>query len=607
MLAGLSAAAALVVVTSGPAQAVEGDGEPVKRELKVLTWNICGENLVLRGSAPGYCPHRPDVEGKAKKVAELATTHKADVIMLQEVCGYQGDVNAMAVRKAPREPGDTSPFPGLNSKSHMAYLQQQLPGWTFAHAPGLRSTDKESYCRNSTSPGYGEIGGERGVLIAVKGALQDVRRIETLPGDPAGNSQQAVCGRLTGWPDLLCTAHLSASSNSDQAKQVAELKKQLGGDSWAPDVVIGGDLNGSLADPDLAGLTGALDACETDKHTAQTWAPTASAPSTWSLDHFFANKLNAGTRWLGSSCEVDHTALDRTHNLAGTQPDGWSDHAPVIATLRQAPAPGAPVPGDMTGDGKPDLVAVDSDGALRLYAGRGDGSITTPPQKIGMGGWTGASVAHRGDWNGDGREDLLARVGSELRVYPNTGAGFLGSPVRVASGLPTNATVAGVGDLTLDGIPDAVVSNSGKLYRYNGKRSPEPAVEAPAEIGSGGWGVMDISGAGDANRDGLPDLLARQRSGTDEGKVWLYPGRAGGGFGVRTQYGYGYTTDIRPLIAGAADADGNGIADMWATTSDGTGRLLFYKGATNGSGDPVDGPAEEVGATSWHTAIKSIS
>ncbi|MER7717943.1 hypothetical protein ABTX99_13485 [Streptomyces flaveolus] len=36
----------------------------------------------------------------------------------------------------------------------------------------------------------------------------------------------------------------------------------------------------------------------------------------------------------------------------------------------------------------------------------------------------------------------------------------------------------------------------------------------------------------------------------------------GGGFGDRTEYGYGHDTTTRPLLVGAADADGNRVADM---------------------------------------------
>ncbi|MEU8563100.1 hypothetical protein AB0C45_16625 [Streptomyces cyaneofuscatus] len=60
------------------------------------------------------------------------------------------------------------------------------------------------------------------------------------------------------------------------------------------------------------------------------------------------------------------------------------------------------------------------------------------------------------------------------------------------------------------------------------------------------------------------------------------------------------------MIAGAADADGNGVADMWTTTNEGSGTLMFYAGATGAAGHPVDGERTTVGASSWST-IRSVS
>ncbi|MFD8146720.1 FG-GAP-like repeat-containing protein [Streptomyces sp. NPDC059708] len=258
------------------------------------------------------------------------------------------------------------------------------------------------------------------------------------------------------------------------------------------------------------------------------------------------------------------------------------------------------VPGDLTGDGKPDLVAVDDTGKLRLYPGTGTGGLVAPTI-IGTGGWAGASVTHRGDWNGDGMEDVVARVGNEVRVYPNLGNGTLGAPTRIAGALPATAQVVGIGDTNRDGKPDLVVKHSNRLFLYPGVVGTDPAVGAPVEIGNGGWDVMDLSALGDADKDGRPDLLARD---TRDGVLWAYLGQPDGKtFGDRNEFGRGYTLANRPLFAGAADADLDGTADMWATAGDGT--LKFYKGGRDIHG-PIDGPSVQAGNSGWG-AIRSIS
>ncbi|QMU78241.1 VCBS repeat-containing protein [Streptacidiphilus sp. PB12-B1b] len=80
-------------------------------------------------------------------------------------------------------------------------------------------------------------------------------------------------------------------------------------------------------------------------------------------------------------------------------------------------------PGDLTGDGRPDLLARDRHGNLWLYPGTGN-----PAHPFGNafkvpGNWNWATaLIGSGDLTGDGRPDLLARDGhGNLWLYPGTG------------------------------------------------------------------------------------------------------------------------------------------------------------------------------------------
>ncbi|MEU9521756.1 FG-GAP-like repeat-containing protein [Streptomyces sp. NPDC048224] len=279
------------------------------------------------------------------------------------------------------------------------------------------------------------------------------------------------------------------------------------------------------------------------------------------------------------------------------------DGDPTAPPPRRPDTTPPPRSNDMNGDGKADLLAIDTSGKLYFYPGKGDGTLGSRTL-IGTGGWTGASISHRGDWNGDGKEDVIARIGSEIRIYPGKGDGTLGAPSGLNGALgdllPNTAQIASIGDLNNDGYPDLVANYNGNLWLLAGDPARKPAVKPAVKI-SAGWAAFTLSALGDSNGDGKADLLARH---TTDGTLWFHPG-TGTGFGPRTVYGKaGWTTTNRPLLAAGDDADGNGLADLWATT--GEGKLLFYRGAKDANGNPTDGPSAVIGTGGWNV-IKMIS
>ncbi|WP_406094498.1 FG-GAP repeat domain-containing protein [Streptomyces sp. NBC_01013] len=128
-------------------------------------------------------------------------------------------------------------------------------------------------------------------------------------------------------------------------------------------------------------------------------------------------------------------------------------------------------PGDLNGDGRADLLARQTTtGDMYLFPGAAGGKFA-PKVRIYTNWKTYAQITGVGDITGDGRADLLChdRKGGLWR-YNGLGNGRFAPRAQVFSGWGSsyNAMV-GVGDLTGDGKNDIVVRDSaGKLFRNNG-------------------------------------------------------------------------------------------------------------------------------------------
>ncbi|MET9951983.1 VCBS repeat domain-containing M23 family metallopeptidase [Streptomyces sp. NPDC006339] len=196
--------------------------------------------------------------------------------------------------------------------------------------------------------------------------------------------------------------------------------------------------------------------------------------------------------------------------------------------------------GDITGDGRSDVLAVEkSTGKLWVYPGQTNGHLGARIDNGG--GWNTMRISGGRDLNGDGRGDLLAteEETGTLYLYPGQSNGHFGTRVAIGSNWDSMSSVSAPGDLTGDGKGDvvAVEEASGKLWVYPGLGNGQ--LGGRVEAGTG-WDVMSsVSGAGDYTGDGKGDLVARE----NDGHLWIYPGLGNGQFGARVDNGGGWNFD----------------------------------------------------------------
>ncbi|HET6242128.1 MAG TPA: FG-GAP-like repeat-containing protein [Arthrobacter sp.] len=237
---------------------------------------------------------------------------------------------------------------------------------------------------------------------------------------------------------------------------------------------------------------------------------------------------------------------------------------------------------DLNGDKIADLLARKPDGSLFFYPGNGSGAYGTP-RKIGDYGWEAFNaLISVGDFNGDGKNDLIARKpDGTLWLYPGTGLIDAGNPGYAAPkrigdyGWDVFTALIGTGDFNGDGKNDLLARKAdGSLWLYRGTgivSGSNVGYSGALKIGDYGWEVFDqLVGSGDFNADGKNDLIARKFNGT----LWMYPGDGTGKLSAPRRIGTGWNVFDTVLGAGKLNADS--FADLVARRPDGS--LWAYSG-----------------------------
>jgi hypothetical protein len=121
---------------------------------------------------------------------------------------------------------------------------------------------------------------------------------------------------------------------------------------------------------------------------------------------------------------IGGTGLD-TFGLGYMIGSGWTGHTADVA--------------DINGDGKPDILAVDSAGNLWLYPNAGGTGISTFGARSQVGsGWSGWQAIVAGQLTSTGPASILGiDPAGDLWYYPNTGGtgkSTFGSPIKVGTG-----------------------------------------------------------------------------------------------------------------------------------------------------------------------------
>lgn len=217
---------------------------------------------------------------------------------------------------------------------------------------------------------------------------------------------------------------------------------------------------------------------------------------------------------------------------------------PTVASFRATLVATGSAHNDVDGDGSSDLLFHQA--ATRQFSYRlMDGSTTLSAKTInGVG--AGYSVAATGDFNGDGRTDMVwTSSARDLYLWLASGTGFVSTQVGT---YPSGWTVVGAGDVDGDGMADLLFHNPSK--REFSYRIMSGTATIRSRLISGVGAGYRVAAVGDFNGDGLSDI-AWTSSALDV-YIWL-----GNGTTFASIRSSGYPAGWSVAGAGDVDADGN--------------------------------------------------
>jgi hypothetical protein len=264
---------------------------------------------------------------------------------------------------------------------------------------------------------------------------------------------------------------------------------------------------------------------------------------------------------------------------------------------------------DFDGDGKSDILLRDAvTGQTSIWMMNGVTVTSTALTSLNAGPYTPASgwqAQGIGDFDGDGKYDVLWRdyATGELAVWAMNGAtvvtSYMASMIPGAYTATTGWQVHGVGDFNGDGKSDILWrhASAGQTAIWFMDGATVTSAANTSATATAGW---QVQGVGDFNGDGKADILWRN-AGTGKTSIWFMDGATKIGAGYTNVQAGLYSSTMGWQIQGVGDFNGDGRSDiLWRNAETGKTAIWFMNGSVKASsGYTSIQPGLYTPATGW--------
>ncbi|MFL6022347.1 MAG: FG-GAP-like repeat-containing protein [Marmoricola sp.] len=296
----------------------------------------------------------------------------------------------------------------------------------------------------------------------------------------------------------------------------------------------------------------------------------------------------------------------KTGSLLLFRGKGGGKFAAPVVIRKDWPFTGTAAVGDFNGDGRPDLMAISGGTTIYLFPGNVGGTSMGRKVQVEQSATSLAALYSWGDLTGDGKGDVMTRSAGTLlsSILAGAGGGKFGQTLASYSGFRSLSKTS-LAPMAGSAAADVVGRNAdGKIEVVvnSGRANTSAALPSNLKVPT----ATQVISVGDWDRNGTSDVIVRSAGGD---LLVLYPGLGNGKFGRGHALGIGWRSVTRLTAVG--DVTGDGRPDLVGRIGTGAWRIFPGYGSKGFKAPQLVGDSlrtfNQIGTGAWSPSSSTLA